>query len=329
MLSRRLKLVVPVALSLLLAACGQEAEKKSAKTLYLEGYQQLSAPSAQYNFNADIKLDGHQLEPMLADVKLTLKGAADIERKKFEIIPEVKAAMFQITLPLSLDLKQQHLMLDPSDIISAMQMFQPGASGVVERYKNKYVRLQKASFKLDEEQQQEVDSALGVAGEVLDIVFDVAEKVSQDLPESSFQLQELGDSGKHAGAVTAVTLTLTAEQRKKLEDDMYIQVRQRITESDSIPDEIKENIIVAMEEAKAAEQVQENTDSIIYLNDKGQIVRINDRYAYTVEGKQALVDLHVVLSNYGQAQFVITPPEERIIDLDEEEIAIIQFLMGK
>lgn len=328
MLNRTLKFAVPAALALLLAACGQEAEKKSAKTLYLEGYQHLTAPTAQYNFNADIKLDGSQFEDMLADVKLSLNGAVDIAGKKFEVTPEVKAAMFQIKLPISLNLKQEHIVIDPADIISAMQMFQPDAAGLVERYKNKFIRLQKSSLKMDEEQQQELDTALTAAGEIFEIAFDVAQKASQDLPENSFQLKDMGDSGKQAGALTAISLVLSAEQRQDFERTVLSQFRQRLQAS-SIADEIKQQIIAGLEEAETTDRPHEAVDSIVYLNDKGQVVRVNDRYTYVVEGKQAQMDVNVAFSQYGQAKFVITPAADNIIDIDEDEIALVQMLMDQ
>lgn len=329
MLSPRLKYILPVALGLLLSACGQETEKKSAKALYLDGYKHLSSPTAQYNFNADIKLDSIQLESMLPDVKLTLKGAADIGRKKYELIPEVKAAMFQVTLPLSLDIKQQSLVIDPSDIIGVMQMFQPGAAGVVERYRNKFVRMQTASLKLEGEQKEQLDQAVSAIAELLDVALDITQETSRNLPESSFQLQPLDNANKQDGAVTAINLTLTAEQKEALGREMISLFKQRINEKDNLPDELRSAIMSGIEEAEAAEQIHESTDSIVYLNDKGQIIRINDRYTYNADGKQARADINLVLSNYGKAEFSITPNDDQIIELDEQEIATIQLLMGE
>lgn len=328
MLNRTLKFALPAALAMLLTACGQEAEKKSAKTLYLEGYQQLTAPTAQYNFNADIKLDGSQFEAMLADVKLSLNGAVDMAGKKFEVTPEVKAAMFQIRLPISLDLKQEHIIIDPVDIISAMQMFQPDAAGVVERYKNKFIRLKKSNLELDEEQQQELDTALDAAGQIFEIAFDVAEKASQDLPESSFQLKELGESGKQSDVSTAISLVLSAEQRQEFERAILVQFRERLQAS-TVADEIKQQILAGLEEAETMDRPEEAVDSVVYLNAKGQVVRVNDRYTYLIEGKQAFMDVNVAFSQYGQAKFSIAPVATDIIDIDEEEIATVQMLMGK
>lgn len=327
MLNRTLKFALPAALALLLTACGQEAEKKSAKTLYLEGYQQLTAPTAQYNFNADIKLDGGQFEPMLANIKLQLNGAVDMAGKQFEVTPEVKAAMFQIKLPMSIDLKQEHIVIDPADIISAMQMFQPDAASLVERYQNKFVRLKKSSLQLDEEQQQELETAFDAARQIFEIAFDVAEKASQELPESSFQLQDLGET-KQAEVKTAISLVLSPEQRKDFERAMLSQFRERLQQS-TIADEIKAQIIAGLEEAETLDSPNEQVDSIVYLNDKGQVIRVNDRYTYVIEGKQAFMDVNVAFTQYGQAKFSIAPAVADIIDLDEEEIATVQMLMGK
>ena len=327
MLNRTLKFALPAALALLLTACGQEAEKKSAKTLYLEGYQQLTEPTAQYNFNADIKLDGGQFEPMLANIKLQLNGAVDMAGKQFEVTPEVKAAMFQVKLPMSIDLKQEHIVIDPADIINAMQMFQPDAASLVERYQNKFVRLKKSSLQLDEEQQQELETAFDTARQIFEIAFDVAEKASQELPESSFQLQDLGET-KQAEVKTAISLVLSPEQRKDFERSMLSQFRERLQQS-TIADEIKAQIIAGLEEAETLDSPNEQVDSIVYLNDKGQVIRVNDRYTYVIEGKQAFMDVNVAFTQYGQAKFSIAPAVADIIDLDEEEIATVQMLMGK
>lgn len=321
------KVIFAATLALLLAACGPETEKKSAKTLYLEGFQQLSNARAQYNFDADITLDGSEFGAVLADAKINIKGAVDLAKQRYELVPELQTGIFQVKLPLNLDLDKQSILLDPVDILNVAQMFLPEAASLTQRYQGKHIRLQKADLQLDAEEQEKIDQAFAIAGELASITFAVTDEVSQGLAESNFAIHELNMDNK-AAAKKAVTLTLSAEQRKQLEHTMQQLFRQKVEQSQQISAAVKEEIFAALEESANDETLESNA-SIVYLNDANEIIRINERYTYGVEGKQVVLDMDVTLSNHGQAEFSTLPLSGQIIDLDAAELSAIQKLVGK
>lgn len=126
----KVKYCVVASLAVLITACCDSSSDsgfntKSGKTLYQEATQQLYAGNAQFNFKANISADTDADSPLLKDLKIKLSGAINNVSQRYEVVPEVGAAMFNFKLPMLLDGKNKELLLNTTDFIDAALLFFP------------------------------------------------------------------------------------------------------------------------------------------------------------------------------------------------------------
>ncbi len=320
------KTLIASGLALLLTACGGSApDDKPAKQLYEEASNHLYAPNTQYNFSADVRLDGAEFEPMIKNAKITVSGAVDNAKGRVELIPEVKAAMFQVRLPISLDFKKKQLLLDPSNLLEAAQMFLPDASAL-DSYAGKYVRLQPGNFELDTEQQQQLNKALAMLDEGFDLFMDVQKESIATMDEKHFEKLALDDYAKQNNASAVVRVQMSAEEQKAHETAMIKSIMNRIENNQKFAeyrDDIKTALEAVYEESLNGEGSGE-VDTLLYLDKKGQIIHVVSDTVQMVEGSAVKINIKMDVNNYGKAKFELTPKESDIIDFNEQEAMRLQ-----
>src|SRR5690606_10388010 len=151
-------------------ACGDsglgdsELDKKSAEALYREATQQLYAQDAQFNFTAHIALDTEAENPTFNQLNIKVSGAVNNISQRYELIPEIKAAVFTVKQPALIDRKSQDVLLNTSQLVDAALILMPQTKDKLLLYKNKFIRLRSINFKLNE---KHVAHAITIASEAV------------------------------------------------------------------------------------------------------------------------------------------------------------------
>lgn len=338
------RLLIVFSLGLMLTACDKPAEHTeqsssrdsshksnsqpvTSKAAYLAGYDQLSHAKAQYNFTADLKLEGVDVPELPPGIKINLNGAVDMSQQRFELLPKIKAGVFQINLPIALDLTEQSLMFDPSDIIATMQMLAPAATPLIERYSGKFVRLKLANLELADDERLMLDQSITTTTQVLEAALSALNAAYKELPDSNFQQHPL-DGISQSGKITrAVSLNMNNETLHNLQahtQNLFINNIKANTQLDpAFKTEFLESIDeqLSMDDSPLGE-----IHSILYLDDNNQIVRINDRIDIQNDEENILLDINMDISNHGQAVFQLDSNHGEIIDLDSNELEILKAL---
>lgn len=322
MLLSKTKYLVITSLAALLAACGVDSDldKKSAKTLYQEATQQLYAKEAQFNFKADAKVDIGIENPFLTDLKVKLSGAVNNNAQRYELIPEVEAAIFNFKLPILVDAKKKDLLLNPTNIIDTALMFAPQANSELQQYKNKFVRFSTKNFEIDEEDMAKV---ITVVSEVVEMGYATMNEFTKIIPETSIEKIELNEKAKQINAKAILKVRLDEQQSKELQQHINTYLYNQVAENEKLPEEFKEGFMQGLLEANS-DTGYESSESVLYLNDKGQIIHENDVFNYEIEGEKVSISMTIDYSNYGKASFTINPSENQIIDFTEEKMRSLQ-----
>lgn len=322
MLLLKTKYLVITSLAALLAACGGDSDldKKSAKTLYQEATQQLYAKEAQFNFKADAKVDIGIENPFLTDLKVKLSGAVNNNAQRYELIPEVEAAIFNFKLPILVDAKKKDLLLNPTNIIDTALMFAPQANSELQQYKNKFVRFSTKNFEIDEEDMAKV---ITVVSEVVEMGYATMNEFTKIIPETSIEKIELNEKAKQINAKAILKVRLDEQQSKELQQHINTYLYNQVAENEKLPEEFKEGFMQGLLEANS-DTGYESSESVLYLNDKGQIIHENDVFNYEIEGEKVSISMTIDYSNYGKASFTINPSENQIIDFTEEKMRSLQ-----
>ncbi len=322
MLLSKTKYFVVAGLAALLAACGGDSEldKKSAKTLYQEATQQLYAKDAQFNFKADANIDIGIENPFLTDLKVKLTGAVDNSAQRYELVPEVEAAIFNFKLPILVDAKKKELLLNPTNIIDTALMFAPQANSELQQYKNKFVRFSTNNFEIDEEDMAKV---ITVVSEAVEMGYGAMNEFTKVLPESSINKMELNEKAKQLNAKAVLQVRLDEQQSKELQQHINTYLYEQVAANQKLPEEFKEGFLQGLLEADS-DTGYESSESVLYLNDKGQIIHENDVYNYEIEGEKVSITMTIDYSNYGKASFTINPSANQIIDFTEEKMRSLQ-----
>lgn len=322
MLLSKTKYLVVAGLAALLAACGGDSEldKKSAKTLYQEATQQLYAKDAQFNFKADANIDIGIENPFLTDLKIKLTGAVDNNAQRYELVPEVETSIINFKLPVLVDAKKKELLLNPTNVIDAALMFAPQANSELQQYKNKFIRFSTSNFKIDEEDMAKV---ITVVSETVEIGYGAMNEFTKVLPESSINKMELNEKAKQLNAKAVLQVRLDEQQSKELQQHINTYLYEQVAANQKLPEEFKEGFLQGLLEADS-DTGYESSESVLYLNDKGQIIHENDVYNYEIEGEKVSISMTIDYSNYGKASFTINPSENQIIDFTEEKMRSLQ-----
>lgn len=322
MLLSKTKYLVITSLAALLAACGGDSEldKKSVKTLYQEATQQLYAKDAQFNFKADANIDIGIENPFLTDLKIKLTGAVDNNAQRYELVPEVETSIINFKLPVLVDAKKKELLLNPTNIIDTALMFAPQANSELQQYKNKFIRFSTSNFKIDEEDMAKV---ITVVSETVEIGYGAMNEFTKVLPESSINKMELNEKAKQLNAKAVLQVRLDEQQSKELQQHINTYLYEQVAANQKLPEEFKEGFLQGLLEADS-DTGYESSESVLYLNDKGQIIHENDVYNYEIEGEKVSISMTIDYSNYGKASFTINPSENQIIDFTEEKMRSLQ-----
>ena len=328
MFKRSARFLSVLGLGIYLAACSQLPDKnQSAKDLYFDGFRQLRSPQAQFNFNASFKFD-NTVKDLPPDTRITINGAVDNAKQKYELMPEIKAGVIQVRLPLSMDVKEKSLLIDPADLIATLQMAMPEAAPLVERYSGKFVELNLASLDLDEDTEQMTESMLQAMDEIVKVAFDAAETAGQEMSESSFQMQPVEKSAHTNGISQAVNLTLDEVQYQAMQVRTRELFLEAIKVSSNINDSLKEPLLQTMQEELADKsELGGHGNSTAYFDNKGRILRLQDSYSALIDGQKTRFSMDVAFSNYGKARFEMQPMADQVIQLDEEEIEMLKELV--
>lgn len=310
-----------VGLTVLLTACGDsESETKSAKTLLQETSEYMYSDTAQFNFNANVLVDSETENPILSDLKITIAGAANNSAQRYEITPKVEAAVFNFTLPILLDFKKKKALIDPNKVLETIAMFAPQAQAELNQYKNKFIRFSPDNFKIDE---NEMTEAMTFASEAIEIGSGAMTEYMQNIPESSVTKLALNEKAKQLGAKTVLNVKLDSQQIKVLQEQLNTYLRDKVTANDKLPEEFKEAFLQGLTEA-VNDSGSESAESVLYLNNKGQLVQQNDVLKYVIEGEKINVNVTIDYSNYGKANFTINPSKDQIVDFSEETMRSMQ-----
>ena len=109
-------------IAVLLTACDDSGldnsglDKKPGGTLYREATQQLYAQDAQFNFTAHITLNTEAENTTLNELQVKVSGAVNNISQRYELIPEIKAAVFNVKLPILIDRKNKEILLNTRQI---------------------------------------------------------------------------------------------------------------------------------------------------------------------------------------------------------------------
>lgn len=321
MLLVKSKTLLVGSLAVLLTACGgSELDKKSAKELYQDAAQHLYAKDAQYNFKADLKLDIGIENPFASNAKVRLSGAVNNNVQRYEFLPEIEAGMFNLKLPMLLDVKQQELVLDPSYVIDTIGMFAPQANAEIKQYKNKFVRFSVKNFEVDEADMAET---MLVMTEMLGIGYGALNEFSKALPESSIQKGDLDDKAKELGAKTVLHVKLDEQQSKDIQQHINTYFYDQVKASTKLPKDVKKGLMEGFLDSKD-ESGYGSSESVIYLNEKGQTIRQSDELNIDVEGDKINIAMTIDYSNYGKAAFTVSPSKNDIVDFTEKNMRSLQ-----
>ena len=310
-------------LAVFLTACGDSGlDKKSGKTLYQEATQQLYAKDAQFNFNANmaVEAEAEAENPMLADLKINISGAINNITKRYEFVPEVEAAIFNFKIPIFIDGKNNEILLNTSNFIDAALMFVPQAKNELKQYKNKFVRFSPDNFEINED---DMAQAMTIASQAAKIGYGVMGEFTQAIPESSIQKLELDDKAKQLDAKAVLKVTLDQQQSEALQKHINTYIYDQVAANEELPEEFKTEFMQALLESDS-DSGFESSESVLYLNAKGQIVHDQNVLNYDIEDEKVSVSMTTDYSNYGKASFSVYPEKDQIIEFTEENMRSLQ-----
>lgn len=317
----RVKHILMVGLFGLLTACGgSDLDEKSAKTLYQEATQHLYAKDAQFNFKADAAVDVGIENPFLTEMKIKLEGAVDSASKRYELVPEVETPILSFKLPMLVDVKQQEFLVNPSNVIDAALMFAPQANTQLQQFRNKFVRFSPDNFEIDK---SDLAEAVSVITEVAALGYLAMDEYTKVVPESSIEKLDLDATAKKHDAKAVLKVKLDKQQSKELQEHINTYLYEKVAENQKLPEEFKQAFMEGLLEA-SNDSGFESSQSVMYLNDKGQVTHEVSTMNYEVEGDQLSVEMKIDYSNYGNARFSIKPSKSEIVEFTEENVRMLQ-----
>ena len=321
MLLTQIKLGVIAGLAVLLTACsGSDLDNKSAKTLYQEALQQLYAQDTQFNFKANIAVDIDNDNPMLTDLKINIAGAINNTAQHYELIPKVEAAIFNFKLPVFIDGKKPEILLDISNSIDVALLFVPQAQNELKQYRNKFIRFSPDNFDIDEEKMAQ---AVTIFSQVTKIGYAAIEQYTQAVPESSMEKLALDDKAKQLNAKTVLKLTLDQQQARKIQKHLNNYIYQQVSDNGALPADFKTEFLQALQ-SDELDSGFKSAESVLYLNDQGQVIHDINTFNYDIEDEPVSISMTVDYSNYDKADFSLSPRQDQIIELNEENIRALE-----
>lgn len=165
--------------------------------------------------------------------------------------------------------------------------------------------------------------ALTIASEALKIGAGAMNEIIDSLPESSIQKLPLDDKAKALNAKVVLKATLNSQQIQALQKHMNTYIYDSIAANKQLPQEFKQNMSTTLLEADNDAGYQ-SSESVIYLNEKGQVLHENNVFNYEIEGDKVNISMIVDYSNYGKASFTVSPDKNQITDFTEENIRSLQ-----
>lgn len=321
MLSLTKKHLMIAGVSVLLTACGgSELDNKSAKTLYQEAVQHLYAKDSQYNFKGEALVDIGVENPFASGLMLKIAGAVDNKQLRYEVLPEIEAGMFNVKLPIKLDINKKELLVNPSSILDTVMMFAPQAAEEAHKYRNKFIRFSPDNFTISKEDMAEVST---VVSELTMIGTQALEQASKNIPEQSIRKLELDDKAKEIGAKVIVNVELDEAQSRALQQQVNQFFRDSVAANTKLPEDFKKAFLEGMDEAQD-DAGYESSSSFLYINDKGQPIHERAVFNYGFDGDSVSVSLNMDYLSFGSAKFVINPAASDIVNFTEEDLRALQ-----
>lgn len=318
---KKLKYSVIASATVLLAACGDSAlDKKTGAELYQDATQNLYASDAQFNFNANITVDSSIENPLMTDLKVKVSGAVNNTAKRYELIPEVEAAIFNFKLPIAIDGKKNEVLIDTANFIDATLMFVPQARNELQQYKNKFVRFSPNNFEINKD---DMATAIIIMSEAAKIGSSTMDEMTRSIPESSIVKLPLDDKAKQLQAKAVLKVSLDRQQGQVLQKQLNTYIYDQVVANEKLPEDFKESFAQALLEADN-ETGFESSESVMYLNEKGYVVHDSSVMNYDIEGEQVSIGMQVDYSGYGKARFTINPDENQVIEFTEENMRSLQ-----
>lgn len=313
-----------VAMTTLLTACGggdSGLDKKSAKELFQEASQHFYAPNAQYNFSSVAKIYTTVDNPFTDELKLKINGAIDNKAMRYEIRPEVEAGMINVKLPMLIDIKKQEVMIDPANVVDTIGMFTPDAARDLAKYKGKHVRFSLKNFDVNA---KDLEAAMTIISETTKIAVGALNEFNAHIPESSIKKLDLDSKAKELNAKAKIRVDLDAEQSKELQRKVNAYFIAEVQRNEHFPADFKRDFNDAMLENDLMDSGIENTSSVMYLNDKGQVIHSQDTYNFSVENDSVSMTMTTDYSNYGKPEFKVAPKAADIVEFTQQDVAKIR-----
>lgn len=326
MLLTPVRYVLLAAITVLLTACGDsglgdsELDKKSAEALYREATQQLYAQNAQFNFTAHIALDTEAENPTFSQLNIKVSGAVNNISQRYELIPEITAAVFTIKLPVLIDRKSQEVLLNTSQLIDAALILMPQTKDKLLLYKNKFIRLRSNNFKPNE---SHMAQAITIASEAAVIDSGTLHELFNSVPKASIQKLELDDKAGQIDAQAVLKITLDQQQSKRLQKHISTYIYHQVAANKELSEDCKKELIQTLLAADHNSDYQ-SSESVIYLNKQGQIMHERNVFNYDIAGEKISVRMIIDYSNYHNASFRIHPRKDQILEFTEENMRALQ-----
>ena len=311
-LSRSKPLLV-AGLSALLIACG--ADKTAdlpAKELYNNAMEYTVAKDSKYDFNLSGTMTGLE-EPMLQSIRFTMAGAADNSALKYEIRPEISMPIMQIKLPVLIDVKQEHLLIDGSSVVPMAAMLDQGLYAALNKYENKITRITSADLNLPPEALAKKDAAI----ELISILMSSSIEASKTVAEDKFKKITDNEKAKTLKAAALVELTLDAADAKAMNQQMNQLIVEKVKASNKISAEDKAELLPNIEQA-LAEQAGEayQLHTLLYLNDKQQPIHQEAKYSFELEDETVNLNVLIDYSNFGKPTFTLDAKGTEFVDFN-------------
>lgn len=315
----KLKMLALAALGVFLSACGGDSalDKKTAKELFQQASSQLYANDAQYNFSSTAKIYTTVENPFTDELKILISGAVDNKSGRYEVNPEIQAGVINVKFPLLVDINKKEIIVNPGNIVDTVGMFVPEAGRQLAAYKGKHVRFSLSNFDIDT---ADLEMAMQAFSEFVRIGVGAMGEFNKNIPEQSIKKLELDSKAKEINAKAKIRVDLDHAQSKELQRQVNAYFIAEVSKSDSLPQELKQNFVEAMMEVDSVDNGIENSSSIMYLNDKGQLIHGQDTYNFVVEHESASITMSTDYSNYAKPVFKVAPKSGDIIDFTQQDL---------
>lgn len=308
-----MKPIIVAGLSSLLVACGSDdidVKNASAKDLYMKASEFAASKTAKYNFAVDATINAPQ--PEIGQILVKAKGALDLSALKLEASPEITVSMFNVKLPMSIDLNKQSALVDVTSLLPVVAMMAPEAAAGLETYRNKFVRFDAKKLGLPEAEASKIKTGIS---EIMDIALTSSLEAQASLDEALFKKEALDATAEKLAADAVVTLSMDAAQAKALDEKMNSLMQNKVEKSTSLPAEFKEGVLKGLKEAQANNDTTNNSNTKLYLKE-GKALRQITNAQVTVDGNKMDITATIDYSNYGSPKFEITPAESNIVDFN-------------